>query len=82
MGIVHQQGLSLNEKILRHFDLSSQYGPCIGIARLKRWKRANGLGLKPPVEVLTVLLKEEDGKNKKAERAYVDELMATRFVVE
>ena len=25
---VHQQGLSLNEKILRHFDLSSQFGVC------------------------------------------------------
>ena len=23
---VHQQGLNANEKILRHFDLSSQYG--------------------------------------------------------
>ena len=23
---VHQAGLSVNEKILRHFDLSSQYG--------------------------------------------------------
>ena len=23
---VHQQGLGVNEKILRHFDLSSQYG--------------------------------------------------------
>lgn len=23
---VHQQGLSVNEKVLRHFDLSSQYG--------------------------------------------------------
>lgn len=23
---VHQRGLSVNEKILRHFDLSSQYG--------------------------------------------------------
>jgi DNA polymerase delta subunit 4 len=23
---VHQEGLSMNEKILRHFDLSSQYG--------------------------------------------------------
>lgn len=26
---VHQQGLSVNEKILRHFDLSSQYGVCL-----------------------------------------------------
>jgi DNA polymerase delta subunit 4 len=25
---VHQQGLGLEEKILRHFDLSSQYGVC------------------------------------------------------
>lgn len=25
---VHQQGLSVNEKVLRHFDLSSQYGVC------------------------------------------------------
>lgn len=25
---VHQQDLDLNEKILRHFDLSSQYGVC------------------------------------------------------
>lgn len=23
---VHQEGLSINEKILRHFDISSQYG--------------------------------------------------------
>lgn len=26
---VHQQGLSVNEKVLRHFDLSSQYGVCV-----------------------------------------------------
>ena len=26
LGAVHQEGLSMNEKILRHFDLSSQYG--------------------------------------------------------
>ena len=49
---------------------------------MKRWKRANGLGLKPPIEVLSVLLREEEGGNKKAERAYVDELMSGRLVVE
>lgn len=27
-GIVHQADLDLEEKILRHFDLSSQYGVC------------------------------------------------------
>ena len=37
---------------------------------MKRWKRADGLGLKPPLEVLAVLMKEEG-----LERAYVDELM-------
>lgn len=29
-GIVHQADLDLEEKILRHFDLSSQYGVCDG----------------------------------------------------
>ncbi|KAJ5239099.1 hypothetical protein N7468_003718 [Penicillium chermesinum] len=69
---VHQQDLSLEEKILRNFDLSSQYGPCIGIARIKRWRRANALNLNPPLEVLAVLLKGEDVK----ERAYIDYLLS------
>lgn len=56
---VHQEELPLDEKVLRHFDLSSQYGPCIGISRLARWKRAKGLGMEPPVEVLAVCLKME-----------------------
>ncbi|EAU37329.1 conserved hypothetical protein [Aspergillus terreus NIH2624] len=70
---VHHEHLSLDEKILRHFDLSSQYGPCIGIARLKRWRRANSLNLNPPIEVLAVLLKESNATH---QRAYVDELMS------
>ncbi|KAL6235817.1 hypothetical protein BDW75DRAFT_128161 [Aspergillus navahoensis] len=70
---VHQEGLSLDEKILRHFDLSSQYGPCIGIARLKRWRRANSLNLNPPIEVLSVLLKQEGTAG---QRAYIDELLS------
>ncbi|PWY91739.1 DNA polymerase delta subunit 4 [Aspergillus sclerotioniger CBS 115572] len=70
---VHQADLTLRERILRHFDLSSQYGPCIGIARLKRWRRAHMLGLKPPIEVLAVLLKQDDDVK---QRAYIDELMS------
>ncbi|KAH3526822.1 hypothetical protein KXV64_004089 [Aspergillus fumigatus] len=70
---VHQEDLSLHEKTLRHFDLSSQYGPCIGIARLKRWRRAKMLDLNPPIEVLAVLLKEKDTVK---QRAYVDELLS------
>jgi len=56
---VHQEELGTPEKVLRYFDVSSQYGPCIGLTRLKRWQRAERLGLNPPVEVLAVLLKEE-----------------------
>ncbi|EME78824.1 uncharacterized protein MYCFIDRAFT_122291 [Pseudocercospora fijiensis CIRAD86] len=79
---VHQQDLSLHEKILREWDMSGQYGPCIGIARLKRWKRANVLGLKPPIEVLAVLLKEMDRGDVKSQRAHVDELMSSRFAAD
>ncbi|KAJ4562976.1 hypothetical protein HRR88_005912 [Exophiala dermatitidis] len=80
---VHQETLSLHEKILRHFDLSSQYGPCIGITRLDRWKRANMLELNPPVEVLAVLLREEDDKKSQGcgKLAYIDELAGGRVVL-
>lgn len=84
---MHQESVPLHEKILRHFDLSGQYGSCIGITRLDRWKRANGLGLEPPLEVLAVLLREAEGQGngKKGGRAqgcgtlaYIDELAGGR----
>jgi DNA polymerase delta subunit 4 len=73
---VHQSTVPLHEKILRHFDLSSQYGPCIGIARLNRWLRASRLDLNPPIEVLAVLLREEAKGDKRdtGRIAYIDEL--------
>lgn len=37
------------------------------------------LGLDPPVEVLAVLLKDVENGGK-AQRAYVDELMSSKFV--
>lgn len=77
---VHQEGLDIGEKVLREWDMSGQYGPCIGIARLKRWKRAKMLGLEPPIEVLAVMLKGLDDGNAKMQRAHVDELMSSRFV--
>ncbi|KAF2659204.1 hypothetical protein K491DRAFT_689559 [Lophiostoma macrostomum CBS 122681] len=76
---VHQQDLSLQEKILREFDMCGQFGPCTGIARLKRWKRAHRLELNPPIEVLAVLLKEQEGKDKiSVQRSHVDELLNAR----
>jgi DNA polymerase delta subunit 4 len=45
--------------ILRIFDLSYQYGPCIGVSRLERWERASALGLHPPTEVHEILLTDQ-----------------------
>ncbi|ORY56980.1 DNA polymerase delta, subunit 4-domain-containing protein [Pseudomassariella vexata] len=67
---VHQGDLSTGEKVLRYFDVSSQYGPCVGIDRSKRWQRAERLGLSPPIEVLAVLLKEEKKGKKEVIKGY------------
>lgn len=78
---VHQEELSLDEKILRHFDLSPQYGPCVGVSRVQRWKRADTMGLRPPLEVLAVALKaeaegEKQGRDRR--RAYIDDYLSSR----
>jgi hypothetical protein len=39
--------------ILRTFDMTSKYGPSVGITRLQRWERAKKWGLSPPDEVST-----------------------------
>lgn len=72
---VHQNELSIYERILRHFDLSSRYGPCIGIARITRWRRAHALNLDPPLEVLAVLLNDAWKKQTQAV-ANMDVLMS------
>lgn len=77
---VHQEDLSQAEKVLRYFDVSSQYGPCIGIPRAKRWYRAEKLGLNPPIEVLAVLLREEGQGSKEIERAAMDRLMESTAI--
>lgn len=77
---VHQEGLSLQEKVLRYFDVSSQYGPCIGMPRMKRWHRAERLGLSPPIEVLAVLLKEENKNVKNIDTAHMDEILNSSTV--
>lgn len=42
---------------------------------MKRWQRAHRLGLNPPIEVLSVLLKEENNANKEAETAQMDHIL-------
>ncbi|KAF2473804.1 uncharacterized protein BDR25DRAFT_256686 [Lindgomyces ingoldianus] len=76
---VHQEDLSLHEKVLREWDMSGQYGPSTGIARIKRWKRAHKLNLNPPIEVLAVLLKEQEGSDQlSVQRSHVDVLLKSR----
>ncbi|WRT65458.1 uncharacterized protein IL334_002401 [Kwoniella shivajii] len=48
--------------VLRIFDLTSSYGPCVGITRLARWERAKKWGLNPPEEIRDILTTEQ-GQN-------------------
>ncbi|KAL4078692.1 DNA polymerase delta, subunit 4-domain-containing protein [Scleroderma yunnanense] len=59
MDPVHANGQNKIHQMLRVFDMSSEYGPCIGMTRLERWERAETLGLKPPPEVRQILLTKE-----------------------
>lgn len=42
-------------EMLRQFDMSLRYGPCIGISRMRRWRRAERFALGPPRAVLDIL---------------------------
>ncbi|KAI0541740.1 DNA polymerase delta, subunit 4-domain-containing protein [Xylaria digitata] len=77
---LHQEELNLAEKVLRYWDVSSQYGPCVGMSRLKRWQRADRLGLNPPVEVLAVLMREEEKGRRGTETAYMDNILNSTAV--
>ncbi|KAK6967937.1 DNA polymerase delta subunit 4 [Biomphalaria glabrata] len=45
--------------LLKSFDLTLEYGPCIGITRMERWKRAEKHGLNPPVIVKEIIVCHE-----------------------
>ncbi|CAK7562398.1 MAG: hypothetical protein SEPTF4163_000241 [Sporothrix epigloea] len=77
---VHQESLDLGEKVLRHFDVSSQYGPCVGITRKSRWMRAQRFGLAPPIEVLAVMLQEEAKGVQGIQRSSFDDILNTPAV--
>ncbi|KAI0652895.1 DNA polymerase delta, subunit 4-domain-containing protein [Cubamyces menziesii] len=72
---VHAQGQSMVDHILRVFDLSYEYGPCVGVSRLDRWERAHALGLNPPLEVREILLtKEGTSEERYAESVFHSEV--------
>ncbi|KIY63857.1 hypothetical protein CYLTODRAFT_493578 [Cylindrobasidium torrendii FP15055 ss-10] len=52
---IHTEHEQPEHQILRVFDLTYKYGPCIGMSRLDRWKRADAMGLNPPREVYDIL---------------------------
>ncbi|TFK71666.1 WLM-domain-containing protein [Pluteus cervinus] len=52
---IHGDNQTKVHEILRVFDLSYEYGPCIGMTRLERWERAAALGLNPPSEIREIL---------------------------
>ncbi|KAF8448873.1 DNA polymerase delta, subunit 4-domain-containing protein [Boletus edulis BED1] len=56
---VHSDGQNKIHQMLRFFDMSYGFGPCIGMTRLERWERAEAFGLNPPVEVRDILLTKE-----------------------
>ncbi|KAI0685607.1 DNA polymerase delta, subunit 4-domain-containing protein [Cytidiella melzeri] len=56
---IHAEGQQKEQHILRVFDLSYEYGPCIGMTRLQRWERAEAMGLKPPFAVKEILLDDQ-----------------------
>ncbi|KAJ7068695.1 DNA polymerase delta, subunit 4-domain-containing protein [Mycena amicta] len=57
--LIHAEAENVFHDILRVFDMSYEYGPCIGLTRLERWKRATALGLSPPIEVHDILLSNQ-----------------------
>jgi len=48
---------------------------------MKRWKRADGLGLQPPLEVLAVLMKEEKGGNRQVQRSFMDGILTCKLAI-
>jgi len=70
MATIHTEGETKIDKILRVFDLSYEYGPCVGFTRLERWERAQALGLDPPVEVRDILLTQQGEEEKYKETVF------------
>ncbi|KAG1774158.1 DNA polymerase delta, subunit 4-domain-containing protein [Suillus placidus] len=56
---IHAEGQNKIHQILRVFDMSYEYGPCVGMSRLERWERAASFGLNPPDEVRQILSTRE-----------------------
>lgn len=56
---IHGEDDDKFQTILRVFDNTFDYGPCIGVTRLERWERAHNKGLNPPAKIREILLSLE-----------------------
>lgn len=52
--------LEVELKVLKHFDVTLEFGPCTGITRMDRWERAEKHGLNPPLVVKEIVLRHLD----------------------
>ncbi|KZV81731.1 DNA polymerase delta, subunit 4 [Exidia glandulosa HHB12029] len=53
---IHSKSQNKIDHILRVFDNSHEYGPCVGLTRMQRWERAQNMGMDPPQEIRDILL--------------------------
>ncbi|KAI8871210.1 hypothetical protein GQ42DRAFT_162160 [Ramicandelaber brevisporus] len=52
---IHWEIVDETERVLRRFDTDPTYGPASGMSRIARWKRAESLGLDPPMAIKMIL---------------------------
>ncbi|TFK39714.1 DNA polymerase delta, subunit 4-domain-containing protein [Crucibulum laeve] len=69
--LIHAEDQNKIHAILRVFDMTYKYGPCVGMTRLERWGRAKKLGLNPPQEIYDILnTREGTEKTEYSESAF------------
>ncbi|KDQ13951.1 hypothetical protein BOTBODRAFT_33071 [Botryobasidium botryosum FD-172 SS1] len=61
--LIHAENQNMIHHILRAFDLSYEYGPCIGVSRLDRWNRAKAIGMSPPEAVRQILMTKQGSED-------------------
>lgn len=49
------EDLNSDQQVLLRFDMTLRFGPCLGMSRTNRWRRAQQLGFRPPLQVLHIL---------------------------
>ncbi|KAJ6551442.1 DNA polymerase delta, subunit 4-domain-containing protein [Mycena capillaripes] len=72
--LIHAEDQDKFHDILRVFDLSYEYGPCIGVTRLERWERASALGLNPPTEVRDILTTRQGAQDSYSQSVFYNQV--------